>query len=135
MRALDYILFITHSFLLIVRKLNNEDIEGRAKNALTIIVFLISLLLSVIIFGLGISVKIISYNKLSIFIWGIALFFVNRFLIFKRYKTRYYKVIETLKIQFSYDNNRVVFTFLILWFIPIFLLWISLIILRHFIYH
>lgn len=121
--------------MLIVRKLNNEDIEGRAKNALTIIVFLISLLLSVIIFGLGISVKIISYDKLSIFIWGIALFFLNRFMIFKRYKTRYYKVIETLKIQFSYDNNRVVFTFLILWFIPIFILWISLIILRHYIYH
>lgn len=135
MRALDYILFITHSFLLIVRKLNNEDVEGRAKNALAIMVFLISLLLSAIIYGLGISVKLISYNKPAIFIWGTALFFLIRFLIFKRYKTKYYEVVETLKNQFSYDNKRVVFSFLILWFIPIFLLWIGMIIFRQFIYH
>lgn len=135
MRTLDYILYITHSFLLIVKKLNNEDIEGRSKNALAIMVFLISLLLSAIVYGLGISTKLISYNKPVIFVFGIGLFFLIRYLIFKRYKTQYYEVVDTLKNQFSYSNKRVVFSFLILWFIPIFLLWIGVIILRQFIYH
>jgi len=134
MRALDYILYITHSFLLIVKKLNNEDIEGRSKNALAIMVFLIGLLLSSIAYGLGISSRLISYNKPVIFIYGIVLFFVVRYLIFKRYKNQYNEVIETLTNKFTYTKTRIVLSFLIFWFIPIFLLWIGIIILRQSIY-
>lgn len=133
MKALDYILYVIHCFLLIVKKFNNEDIEGRSKNTLAIMVFLVSLLLSAIVYSLCISNKWIPYNKTIIF-FGIALFFLIRYFIFKRYKTQYYKVVETLKCQFSYSNKRIVFSFFILWFIPIFLLWIGVIIIRQFIH-
>ncbi|RTL48891.1 MAG: hypothetical protein EKK39_11810 [Sphingobacteriales bacterium] len=134
MKALDYILYITHGFLLIVKKLNNEDIEGRSKNVLAIIVFLFSLLLSSIAYGIGISNKLISYNKTRIFVFGIALFFIVRYLIFKRYKNQYNEVIETLTNKFSYSKTRIVLSFLIFWITPIFLLWIGIIILRQSIY-
>lgn len=130
MRALDYILYITHSFLLIVKKLNNEDIEGRAKNGLSIMVFLVCLFLLAILYGLSISNKLISYNKPAIVFCGIVLFLVVRLLIFSRYKTRYYEVIETLKNRFSYSNRTVIFSFLVFWTIPIFLLWIGVIVIR-----
>lgn len=135
MRALDYILYITHSFLLIVKKLNNEDIEGRAKNALALMLFFPSLLLFFFVYMISISTELFSYNKIVIFIFTISIFLTLRYLIFKRYKTQYYEVVDTLKKQYSYNNKRIVFSFLILWFIPIFSFWIGVIILRQFIYH
>lgn len=135
MRALDYILYITHSFLLIVKKLNNEDIEGRAKNALALMLFFPSLLLFFFVYMISISTELFSYNKIVIFIFTISIFLTLRYLIFKRYKTQYYEVVDTLKKQYSYNNKRIVFSFLILWFIPIFSFWIGVIILRQFIHH
>ncbi len=135
MKALNYILYITHCFLLIFKKLNNEDIEGRTKNALALMLFFPSLFLFFFVYMISISTELFSYNKIVIFIFTISIFLTLRYLIFKRYKTQYYEVVESLKIQFSYSNKRVVFSFLILWFIPIFLLWIGVIILRQFIYH
>lgn len=123
MRALDYTLYIIHSFLLIVRKLNNEDIEGRSKNALALILFFPSLLLLAIVYILGISNNLISYNKSAIFIFGIVLFLIIRYLIFKRYKIRYLEVVETLKKQFPYSTKTFVFSFFLLWLIPIFSFW------------
>ena len=124
MKVLDYVLYITHHFLFIVNKRTSEDIEGRSKNALSIMVFLLSLSVSSIAFGICISHKWIVYDKTAIVAIGITLFIVVHFLILQRYKNRYNEVIETLTKIFSYSKRRIVLTFLFFWIVPIFLLWI-----------
>ncbi len=134
MKVLDYALFIIHRFLVILKRVNNKDIEDRSKNGLTLIIFLYSMLLFSVIYGTSISKKIISYNKFIVIGAGIIIFILARYLIFKRYKTAYYKVIEVLNGQFSYSNKKIIFLFLILWFSALFFLWIGVIIVRKCIY-
>lgn len=126
----DYILFVTHRFLLILKRINNEDIEGRSKNALAIMVFMLSLAMFSVVYSIGISLNIIVYNKISIFTFTILLFLLIHYWISKRYKTGYYEIIKTLENKFTYSRKRIIISFLILWFVPIFLVWISILFLR-----
>ncbi len=134
MKVLDYILYINHSFLLIVRKLNAEDIEGRSKSALAIIVYFICLLLFCITYGICILFKLASYSNPTIVVSVMVFYILSRYFIFKRYKNQYNTIIETIGKTKNYSKTKTVFYFLFFLFTPIFLFWIGLIMLREFIY-
>ena len=135
MRTLDYILYIIHSFLLIFKKVNNQDIEGRSKTTLTMICFLIGLLIASIVYGFFIFNKVIIHNKIVIYVLGICLFLTFRYLIFKSYRLRYYKVVDSLKTKFPHSKKRIILTFSIVWFMSVFLLWFGIILIRKMIYN
>lgn len=125
MNFLDYSLYITHHFLLIMKRLNNEALEERAKGALGIMVFMMTMLLLMIVHMACISYKRITYPKSLIFLIVMSVFFITRYLIFRRYKTNYREVVENMQAKCRYSNRRIVFSFLFLWFTPIFLFWFA----------
>lgn len=134
MKLIDYILFINHTFLLILKNINNDEIEERSKNALVFMIYFIALLLSSIPYGLCLSLKIISYNKYYIFFIGILLFLIIRYLVFRRYKYNYNDIIERQTIRYTISKNKIIICFLLFWFIPIFVFWLGMIVLRSIIF-
>lgn len=134
MSILDYFLYVTHTFLLQIKKRAPDGIEDKAKNALTIPVFMISMLLFAIVYGIGISAKMISYSKPDVYMYGIVSYLFIRVWILRRYKRRYNEVITALNSQLSYGKKRVIVTFMVMWIVPIFLLWIGVILIRQMIY-
>jgi hypothetical protein len=130
MIILNYILYISHSFLLKLKKINSTDIEGRAKNAVTIIVFLMCMLIFSILYATGISLGVISYNKMIIFGISILLFLVIAYIVSINYKNNYYDIINVFENRFHYNQKTITFYFLLLWFVPFFLLWFSIIFIK-----
>lgn len=134
MKLTDFILFINHSFLSILKKINHDDIVGRSINALVFMIYFILLLFSFIIYGLFLVLKIISYDKTFILVFGISLFFLVRFVVFRRYRHDYYVIIEKQLIKYNFSKNKIIFYFLLFWFIPIFIFWFGMLVIRSLIY-
>ncbi|MEN9702159.1 MAG: hypothetical protein RIR55_1501 [Bacteroidota bacterium] len=132
MKVIDQLLYLIQNFLQVFNQIKKEEIEARTKNVLSILVFLWGLFFSTIIIGICISNKWLEYNKTLLMFFGITLFALIRYFIFQYYKNRYSLIIEALNSKYNLSKTRVILTFAIIWFISIFLLWISIIILRNF---
>jgi hypothetical protein len=133
MNVIDYLLFLIQNFIQVFNQKNKEEIEARTKNALSIIMFLWGLFFSTIIIGICISNKWLVYNKTLLIYYGITLFALVRYFIFQYYKNRYSLIIEASNNKFNFSKKRVILTFVLIWFTSLFLLWISIILLRNFI--
>lgn len=134
MKVLDYIVYIVYQFLLLIKKLNAEDFENRSKNIVTLIVFNITTIVFALIYTICISRNLIPYNGIVVSISIITLYTCVRYFVFKAYKPRLDAVIADFSKKYQYSKSKITIYFLLIWFIPIFLVFISAVFIRHFIY-
>ena len=134
MKILNFILYISHSFLLLIKKVNNQDLKGRTKNALVLIIFMLCLSLISLIYSVGIFLSLVKYNGIILFSLSILIFFLIRYLIFKRYNQSYNNIIEELKKKFNFRKRTIIVLFLAIWILSISSVRISVLLVREFVY-
>ncbi len=134
MYILDYYIFITHSFLHVVRKLNNNDYEGRTKSFVSLMLFTINMLFFSVVYGMAIFAGLLHFHRVGIFVFAIFMAMLSFYIVFTRYKVSYYAVIASLQKLYKYSTARICITFILSWFIPVFSFWAGLILIRKLIY-
>lgn len=135
MKKMNFILYVTHHFLSLMRKANQDDLKGRVKGALTMMLFLTSLQIFATFYALGINFKLYPYNKSTIFIIAFILFLVIRYFVVNYYSTRYDEVLIGLNQKLVYSKSKIIFYFLFFWFTPIFFVGFGMILIRKLLFH
>lgn len=133
--ALDFLIYITHTFLLIIRKDNQKDIRTRCVNVVSTILCTLCLSAISVCYMVMISKQILSYNKALFLIIIIALC-VSIFIgLTKRYTDkRYNDVTHNLENRFSFSQSKIIAIFFITFLVPILLVGIGLVFLRQLLY-
>jgi hypothetical protein len=143
MIILDYCLFITHSFLLIIKnryKENNghaqdQDYEERAKLFIASMLSCITMLLFGILYGAGILLQLFSSNRYFTAISFVIVLLGTLYFILERYKgDNYHLVIAEASKKYHYSKIKVCIVFFLVWFVPVFSFWGGLLVVRKIIY-
>ncbi|PWG77920.1 hypothetical protein DDR33_24975 [Pararcticibacter amylolyticus] len=131
---LDFLIFITHRFLVIFKKINEHDLKGRCVNAVTLMLFFICLLIITSIYLFLIKIDVLIFNKVAYFISCALLFLIVSTLVKRRYKPRYESVINRLGERFQYKKRTYILLFILFWFVPLFSFWGGLLLVRNLLY-
>lgn len=135
MIILDYCLFVANSVILIATKSKANDIEERAKLFVAMMLYCVNMLLFALVFGAGVLLKILHFNRAVIIISAILLFVISIAFVFRRYSGLNYDIaIKSLSGKYSYSKAKIGFVFFLLWFIPCFSFWAGLLVVRKVIY-
>ncbi len=135
MIIIDYYLFIANSVILIATKGKANDIEERAKLFVAMMLYCVNMLLFALVFGAGVLLKILQFNRAVIIISAILLFVVSIAFVFRRYSGLNYNIaIKSLSGKYSYSKAKIGVVFFLLWFIPCFSFWAGLLVIRKLIY-
>lgn len=129
---IDYLIYITHHFLTLLKGINEHDIKGRSINAVTIALFFLCFTAFSILYILIISAGLLNFNKLVYFIICVSSFLILFRMIKKIYNNRYETVIIDLDAKFNYKNHVIVVIFLLIWFISILSFWGGILLFRKF---
>lgn len=130
MIVLDYLIYVTHNFLLLVNKVNPYNLRERSVNAVSLMLFFLCFLIVSAIYMLLINVGFLAFNKIIYFIACILSFVLIYSFINKRYKAKYDFVIELLDRKLNYNNRTFIILFLLIWFIPLVSFWGGLLFIR-----
>lgn len=123
MLILDYLLYITHNFLILLRRVNSADIQGRVMNALAIMMFFLSFLVLTIVYMVLIRFLEIKFNSIGYFLTCISLFVLLSVFVRRTYRRTYDTTIAQMNNRFNYSNKTIVMMFILFWFIPILSFW------------
>lgn len=130
MIVFDYLIYIIHTFLMLLKKVNEYDVKGRAINALAIIIFFLCFLIISILYIILISNGWLTFSKPVYFLICIISFLIIFRMINRRYRNQYELIIEGLDRRFNYKKTTIVLIFLLVWFIPIFSFWGGILLFR-----
>ncbi len=133
-KMIKYLLFITHNFLLMLSRINSNDICLRCINTVSIILCNGFFSCFGIIYMFLISRRLVSFNKLFFFTFSIIFCLIVFIFMHRSYLKSYDHIMEELSLTYKYNNKKYILFFLISFFIPILLIGIGLVILRKFLY-
>lgn len=133
-KGLDYLAYITYSFICGFSKYNPRHQILRTINGVTIIIFLIVSFILTSLYMLMIKIEAVSFNKVVYFIACVASLILIRYWIKDRYKKKIHQVIKELGIKFNYSKKKVVVFFLSIWLASVLLVWAGLLILKEVLY-
>jgi hypothetical protein len=132
---IDFMLFITHKFLVITKNIDSKNFARRSINTVSWMicnVFLTSFFSSYMFL---ISKQIVNYNKFVVFLAISLSFILVNVLLSRRYrKEKYDLVILEMEKKYIYGKLKTCVLFCIFLFVPLFSLGIGVLFLRNFLY-
>lgn len=133
-KVIEFLIFITFKSLLLLAKINSDDISIRCINTVSIILCNVFFVVFGTIYMILISNKIVFFNKM--FFWGFTICFCVTIFIsmHKSYLEHYSYIIKKLDKSYKYSNIKYLMLFLVSFLTPILMIGIGLSILREFLY-
>jgi hypothetical protein len=131
----DFLIYVTHNFLLVSKRLNTQDIQLRCKNIVSIIISLTCMSLLATFYMVLISTRFLTYNKFAFFSIILILCITIILTISRKYsQKRYEYTIKIFSERYRFDKVHSTITFLICFFTPILFIGVGLVLLRHILY-
>jgi hypothetical protein len=131
----DFLIYITHNFLLASKRLNTQDIQLRCKNIVSIIVSLTCMSLLTASYMVLISIRILTYNKFAFFSIIPILCITIIIAISRKYsEERYEYTTKIFSDRYRFGKVQSTITFLIVFSTPILFIGVGLVLLRRMLY-
>lgn len=130
MFIIEYLIYVTHNFLILLKKVNDRDIKGRCINGVAIIIFLFCFLVFSIIYVLFIRITMLSFSETIYFVACISTFMLSFNAVNRRYRDIYESTVEILDNRLKYGKSKIIIIFVFIWFIPIFSFWGGVLLLK-----
>jgi ABC-type Fe3+ transport system permease subunit len=131
----DFLIYVTHNFLLVSKRLNTQGIQLRCKNIVSIIISLTCMSLFTTFYMVLISTRFLTYNKFAFFSIILILCITIILIILRKYsQKRYEYTIKIFSERYRFGKVHSTIAFLICFFTPILFIGVGLVLLRHILY-